>query len=180
MKITGLILLAGLVAAAPAQMPTMAAPAAPRVGDALLTCAQIAREVGEILKKKNLGKAAADSQKAACALKRGNMNAANVGAMMAQAQPMMSLMNDPRLMRLAMLAEEKQCSLEEPAGQARANEPDPCGDVSPNAARNANAQGPFQAPTPTKPPVAAGGAPDPVVSAGAPTAPAKPSKTPRN
>ncbi len=174
-----LVLMAGLVATASGQMPPMAAPAAPRAGDALLTCAQIAREIGEILKKKNLGKTAADANKATCAAKRTNINAASVGAMMAQAGPMMSLMNDPRLMRLTMLADEKQCAMDPPAESTGAQEPDPCGDNPAATSREAISVDPFQAPRSARTPAAGSGGTDPFGSAPAPIKHAPPAKAPR-
>ena len=133
-------------------MMQMAEPAPPRPGDAAMTCEQIAREFQSILKKKNVQPHKPDT-KAACELrhamavtpaeqaamsgpsaqaeavrqqKAAQMQQATADMMEAN-RPMMEAMNDPRLMRLAILADEKHCAIEAEEPPAQAPAADPCG-----------------------------------------------------
>jgi len=130
-----------------------------RAGDRALSCAQITREIGLIMQKRNVSQAAASAKRKVCSSKKvldrqvdekKKLQAAQTPALIAagltpgptstailtkvnadtlaleqrqqpgrqQAQgemlagvgDMMSAFNDPRLMRLAMLAQEHQCA----------------------------------------------------------------------
>lgn len=93
----------------------LAEPAPPRPGDALMTCKQIAREMGEIMRARNVRLDANGMPSDQCnpARPAARMGAAN-GAMLAQLGGAMRAMNDPRLMRLSQLAQEKSCANQEP------------------------------------------------------------------
>ena len=132
----------------------MAEPGPPQPGDAAMTCEQIAREFQSILKKKNVRPSAQPSTQDACELRQAmTPTAAEQAAMvdptspqavalqqqkavqMQQAtatmleanRPMMEAMNDPRIMRLAILADEKHCAIEDEESPAQAPVADPCG-----------------------------------------------------
>jgi hypothetical protein len=134
-------------------MMKMAEPAPPRPGDAAMSCAQIGQEMQSILKKKNVRPNAQRNTKAACELQRSmtltpaeqaalsnpspqaellrEQKSAQIQAatqnMMAANSGMMEAMNDPRLMRLAILADEKHCAFEEQEPPAQAPVADTCG-----------------------------------------------------
>ena len=87
------------------QMMQMAAPSPPRPGDASMTCEQIAREMGEFIKKSDISKNAAQNRKAGCALRgTSSLSAAEqnraTATVMGNAMTTMSTFNNPRLMRL--------------------------------------------------------------------------------
>ncbi|HJS21508.1 MAG TPA: hypothetical protein VJ764_02540 [Steroidobacteraceae bacterium] len=134
-------------------MMQMAEPAPPQPGDAAMTCEQIAREFQSILKKKNVQLGARPDTRAACELRaemamtpadQAALSGSSPQAEAARAQkaasmqrasqemvaanrPMMEAMNDPRLMRLAILADEKHCVVEDQEPPAQAPVADPCG-----------------------------------------------------
>ncbi len=93
----------------------LAEPAPLRPGDALMTCKQIAREMGSIMRARNvrLGANGMPSDLCNTARPAARMGAPN-GAMLAQLGGAMRAMNDPRLMRLSQLAQEKSCANQEP------------------------------------------------------------------
>ena len=131
----------------------MAEPSPPQPGDAAMTCEQIGREFQSILKKKNVNLEPYADPDAACELRaamavtaeeQAAMSGTSVDAqaarerksaqmqqasssMMAANQPIMQAMNDPRLMRLAILADEKHCAIEDQESPAQAPVADPCG-----------------------------------------------------
>jgi hypothetical protein len=131
----------------------IAEPEAPRPGDAALTCEQIAREFQSILRQKNVQPPSPADTQAACEMraamaltpaeqaamssntpqaqalreqKSAQLQQANQGLMAAN-RPMLEAMNDPRIMRLAILAEEKHCAIEGAESPAQAPVADPCG-----------------------------------------------------
>jgi hypothetical protein len=200
-------LLGVLATSAEAQMfpggMKMAEPSAPRPGDAAMTCEQLAREMHDIMKKKNLGKDAPQALEAGCELKRAAPTAAEYAAMtapsptavtaqrnkaaemsrtaapvMAHAMTTMTALNDPRLMRLAMLSEEKQCAAALEPPQERVEQVDACGNEQPETLRasspmpgNPGSADPFRAAQPPPSP-ASDGASDPFAQRAAP-APSK-------
>jgi hypothetical protein len=93
----------------------LAEPAPPRPGDALMTCKQIAMEMGSIMRARNVRLDANGMPSDLCNTARpaARVGAAN-GAMLAQLGGAMRAMNDPRLMRLSQLAQEKSCTNQEP------------------------------------------------------------------
>jgi hypothetical protein len=93
----------------------LAEPAPPRPGDTLMTCKQIAREMGSIMRARNVRLDANATPSDLCNTARpaARMGAPN-GAMLAQLGGAMRAMNDPRLMRLSQLAQEKNCANQEP------------------------------------------------------------------
>ena len=137
----------------------MLAPEPERPGDRALSCAQITREIGLIMQKRNVSEAAATSKRKICSstkvlsrqvneklkLQQSQTSALTVASvapgpaagaiiskvnadtmtlerrqqperqlanaeMLAGMGDMMSAFNDPRLMRLGMLAQERQCA----------------------------------------------------------------------
>jgi hypothetical protein len=189
----------------------VAEPAPPQPGDAAMTCEQIAREFQGILRKKNVQANAAANTQAACEMrqamtltpaqqaalsanmpeaealrqqKSAQMQQANQQLMAANA-PMMQAMNDPRLMRLAILADEKHCAIQNEEPPAQAPVADPCGPgvvtpamvtggVVPPAPASGASSGrtdPFKATTPAVAPPPAAGTSDPFVKQGSKTPP---------
>jgi hypothetical protein len=131
----------------------MAEPEAPRPGDAAMTCEQIAQEFQSILRNKNVRPDSQANTQAACEMRAAMaMTPADQAAMsantpqaqalreqktaqmqqanqqlMAANRPMLEAMNDPRIMRLAIMAEEKHCAIAHEEPPAQAPVADPCG-----------------------------------------------------
>ena len=184
----------------------MAEPEAPRPGDAAMTCEQIAQEFQSILRSKNVRPPSQADTQAACQMRAAmTVTPAEQAAMSAntpQAQalreqktaqmqqanqqlmetnrPMLQAMNDPRIMRLAILAEEKHCAIEGAEAPAQAPVADPCGPgvvtpamvtggVVPPAPASTAASGrtdPFKTTTPAVAPPPAADTSDPFVKQG--------------
>lgn len=86
-------------------------PAPPRPGDALLTCIQIAKEMETLMRARRVRLDAGQAPAGRCSsanpvVPRG----ARSGGLLAQVGSTMQALNDPRLMRLAQLAQAKQCT----------------------------------------------------------------------
>ena len=193
----------------------MAEPEAPRPGDAAMTCEQIAQEFQNILRTKNVQPDSQANTQAACEMraamaitpaeqaamsantpqaqalreqKAAQMQGANQ-QLMERNRPMLEAMNDPRIMRLAILADEKHCTIAHEEAPAQAPVADPCGPgvvtpamvtgavVPPAPASDARGRtDPFKAtPAVATPPAAATG--DPFVRQGS-TAPPPAEKQP--
>jgi hypothetical protein len=103
----------------------MVQPAPPRAGDALLSCAQIAKEMADNLRARKVQIEADARPGDQCDASRPPTE-----AMMAQAANAMRAMNDPRLLRLALLAQEKSCAMKDPVPPSA----DKCG-ATPAAAK---------------------------------------------
>lgn len=184
----------------------MAEPEAPRPSDAAMTCEQIAQEFQSILRNKNVRPDSQAKTQAACEMRAAMaITPADQAAMSAntpQAQalreqktaqmqqanqrlmetnrPMLEAMNDPRIMRLAILADEKHCAIAPEEAPAQAPVADPCGPgvvtpamvtggVVPPAPASAAASGrtdPFKTTTPAVAPPPAAGTSDPFVKQG--------------
>lgn len=89
----------------------VAAPAPPRPGDAMLSCVQIAREMETLMRARKVrvegdGVPAARCSSAGPAAPQGVPTTAK----MAQVGGALRGMNDPRLLRLALLAEDRNCA----------------------------------------------------------------------
>jgi hypothetical protein len=189
----------------------MAEPEAPRPGDAAMTCEQIAQEFQSILRTKNVRPDSQANTQAACDMRAAMaMTPADQAAMsantpqaqalreqksaqmqhanqrlMATNRPMLEAMNDPRIMRLALLADEKHCAIAQEEPPAQAPVADPCGPgvvtpamvtggIVPPAPASGASSGrtdPFKATTPAVAPPPAAGTSDPFVKQGSKTPP---------
>jgi hypothetical protein len=169
-------LLAALTVGAPAQMPPMgmkmpqAGP--PQPGDAAMSCDQIGQEMAGLLKKAGVGQNREQNLRDACTL-RGDrkVNPADgaraQAGVMANANTTMAAFSNPRVMRLGMLAQEKNCAASGPK-PAKTAPKDPCDDIQLDTA-----------PTPSQPSQAAPKTGDPFVDSGTiarPAAATKPRK----
>ena len=195
-KIVLAALLVALIASAQAQMPPMsmnmpqAAP--PRPGDAAMNCEQIGQEMADLLKKSGFGKNREQNMRDACTL-RGDRKVnpadgrkAQVGVM-GNAMTTMAAFSNPRVMRLGMLAEEKNCAANAPKPATTAAK-DPCDDLQPVKARTAsepdqgapNTVDPFRTTGIRAPPApSAGDGADPFVQRGVVSPPASKKAPPK-
>lgn len=129
--------LAAFTVAAQAQMPPMnmkmpqAGP--PQPGDATMSCDQIAQEMAGLLKKAGVGQNREQNLRDACTL-RGDrkVNPADgakaQAGVMANANTTMAAFSNPRVMRLGMLMQEKNCAANAPKSETTARK-DPCDDI---------------------------------------------------
>lgn len=165
-------------------MPQMVEPSPPLPGDAAMTCAQIGAEMRTIMQKRNVEQQVKNAGVSCDKRRAMEMTTADQAAMMAQAASpaaqaatqaklgeagpamldvagnaggLMAALSDPRLMRLALMADEKQCELQAPAGDDH-QASDPC------AAESADAQA-------TRVPTPAASGPNPDATPGKPTPP---------
>jgi hypothetical protein len=128
----------------------MVQPAPPRAGDAQLSCVQIAREMADNLRARKV-----QIDTGANAAERCDAPSQPTEATMAQAASAMRAMNDPRLLRLALLAQEKSCVLKDPVPPA-----DQCAS-KPAAASPPAANAPNAGKIATAPPAPPSARPDP-------------------
>ncbi len=120
-------------------------PSPPRAGDAAMSCDDIAREMYDIMQKRGLKKSPANTAKMDCEASRAQPDAANQAAMAARAMSTLSVMNDPRIMRLSQLSMAKQCADSAPPQ----DQTDPCSDTPADAndSFRANPRPPMPAPS---------------------------------
>lgn len=125
--------------------PMQAAP--PRPGDANLSCAQIAREMHTIMRARKVQLDANGMPGVNCDTARATTTTmgAPTGAMLSQLGGAMRAMNDPRLLRLTLLAQEKSCAAQEPDPTPT----DAC-DSAPDASNRATQPDPFTSAKPSR------------------------------
>lgn len=89
--------------------------APPRPGDEKLTCAQIAKETHSIMRARKIQLGANGTPNTNCnqVSQTTTTMGAPTGTMLSQLGGVMRAMNDPRLLRLALLAQEKSCAEQE-------------------------------------------------------------------